>query len=88
MERRGEFGHIINVSSMSGHRVPDGASGGAFYSATKFALRALTEGLRQEVSWQRMVPYYRHPGRQHVLLPQKLSASGTVRLQCQQRALL
>lgn len=49
MERRGIFGHIINISSMSGHRVPDGASGGAFYSATKFALRALTEGLRQEV---------------------------------------
>lgn len=49
MERRGQFGHIINISSMSGHRVPDGAGGGAFYSATKFALRALTEGLRQEV---------------------------------------
>ncbi len=49
MARRGQYGHIINISSMSGHRVPDAASGGAFYSATKFALRALTEGLRQEV---------------------------------------
>lgn len=49
MARRGQYGHVINISSMSGHRVPDGAGGGAFYSATKFALRALTEGLRQEV---------------------------------------
>ncbi len=49
MQRRSAFGHVINISSMSGHRVPDGASGGAFYSATKYALRALTEGLRQEV---------------------------------------
>lgn len=49
MQRRGSFGHIINISSMSGHRVPDGAGGGSFYSATKYALRALTEGLRQEV---------------------------------------
>lgn len=56
MERRGRFGHIINISSMSGHRVPDGASGGAFYSATKYALRALTEGLRQEV-WIPFYPY-------------------------------
>lgn len=50
MTRRGKYGHIINISSMSGHRVPNGASGGAFYAATKHALRALTEGLRQEVS--------------------------------------
>ncbi|CAL8470025.1 g9567 [Coccomyxa elongata] len=48
MTRRGQYGHIINISSMSGHRVPNGASGGAFYAATKHALRALTEGLRQE----------------------------------------
>ncbi len=57
MERRGIFGHIINISSMSGHRVPDGASGGAFYSATKFALRALTEGLRQEVGLVPPLPF-------------------------------
>ena len=49
MKRRGQYGHIINISSMSGHRVPNGGSGGAFYAATKHALRALTEGLRQEV---------------------------------------
>ena len=49
MSRRGQYGHIINISSMSGHRVPNAASGGSFYAATKHALRALTEGLRQEV---------------------------------------
>jgi NADP-dependent 3-hydroxy acid dehydrogenase YdfG len=32
----------------AGHRIPVGIGGGGFYSATKHALRALTEGLRQE----------------------------------------
>ena len=49
MTRREQYGHVINISSMSAHRVPNGASGGSFYAATKHALRALTEGLRQEV---------------------------------------
>src|SRR5277367_5596127 len=39
-------GHIINVSSVAGHRVGPGF---AVYSATKYAVRALSEGLRQEV---------------------------------------
>jgi NADP-dependent 3-hydroxy acid dehydrogenase YdfG len=39
-------GHFINVSSVAGHKVGPGF---AVYSATKFAVRALTEGLRQEV---------------------------------------
>ena len=39
-------GHVVNLGSMSGHRVP---GRGGFYSATKFAVRALTEGLRQEL---------------------------------------
>lgn len=38
-------GHIVNVSSVSGHRVDPTA---AVYSATKFAVAALSEGLRQE----------------------------------------
>lgn len=38
-------GHIVNVSSVSGHRVDPTA---AVYSATKFAVVALSEGLRQE----------------------------------------
>lgn len=40
-------GHIINVSSVAGHEV---GLGGAVYSGTKFAVRAITEGLRQEES--------------------------------------
>lgn len=39
-------GHIINVSSVAGHKIRPGA---AVYAATKHAVRALTEGLRQEV---------------------------------------
>jgi NADP-dependent 3-hydroxy acid dehydrogenase YdfG len=47
MERRGVAGHIVHVSSMAGHRVPGPDSG--FYAGTKFAVRAMTEGLRQEL---------------------------------------
>ncbi|MGW3098829.1 SDR family oxidoreductase [Streptomyces sp. NPDC001102] len=43
--RRQGGGHIVNVSSVSGHRVDPTA---AVYSATKFAVAALSEGLRQE----------------------------------------
>ena len=45
MQRR-KGGHFINVSSVAGHRV-----GPSFvvYAATKYAVRALSEGLRQEV---------------------------------------
>jgi NADP-dependent 3-hydroxy acid dehydrogenase YdfG len=39
-------GHFINVSSVAGHKVGPGS---AVYAATKFAVRALSEGLRQEV---------------------------------------
>lgn len=39
-------GHIINVSSVAGHKV---SPGGAVYSATKTAVRVISEGLRQEV---------------------------------------
>jgi 17beta-estradiol 17-dehydrogenase / 3beta-hydroxysteroid 3-dehydrogenase len=46
MRRRGDDGHVIHVSSMGGHRVPQG---GGMYAATKFAVRALTESLRLEL---------------------------------------
>jgi NADP-dependent 3-hydroxy acid dehydrogenase YdfG len=42
-----ESGHIINLSSVAGIKVF--APGGTVYSGTKFAVSAITEGLRQEV---------------------------------------
>jgi NADP-dependent 3-hydroxy acid dehydrogenase YdfG len=40
-------GHIINVSSVAGHRVRPSST---VYSATKTAVRVISEGLRQEVT--------------------------------------
>lgn len=40
-------GHIVNVSSVAGRRV---FMGGSVYCATKFAVTAFSEGLRQELS--------------------------------------
>ncbi|CAG08971.1 unnamed protein product [Tetraodon nigroviridis] len=47
-ERNVDDGHIIHINSMSGHRVVPSADI-HFYSATKYAVTALTEGLRQEL---------------------------------------
>lgn len=44
--QRQKDGHIINVSSVAGHKVRPGS---AVYAATKHAVLALSEGLRQEV---------------------------------------
>jgi NADP-dependent 3-hydroxy acid dehydrogenase YdfG len=43
---RQKGGHIINIASVAGHKV---SMGGAVYCATKHAVRAISEGLRQEV---------------------------------------
>jgi len=45
--QKAESGQIINVASTAGHRVGPTT---AVYSATKYAVRALSEGLRQEVT--------------------------------------
>lgn len=45
MEKQ-KFGHILNVSSVAGHTI---FKGSAVYSGTKFAVRAISEGLRQEI---------------------------------------
>ncbi|KAI9560320.1 hypothetical protein GHT06_014337 [Daphnia sinensis] len=47
-ERGVDDGQIIHISSLSGHRVPI-SPGNHFYSATKFCVRSLTEGHRQEL---------------------------------------
>jgi NADP-dependent 3-hydroxy acid dehydrogenase YdfG len=45
MLQRGS-GHILNISSVAGHQVGDGAG---VYSATKFFVHAMTESLRKEI---------------------------------------
>lgn len=49
---RGVEGHIVHISSMAAHRVPPESG---VYSASKHAVRALTEALRQEL-WQEDAP--------------------------------
>lgn len=43
--REQKSGHIINISSVAGHKV---FPSGAVYCATKFAVRAISEGIRLE----------------------------------------
>ncbi|XP_076342583.1 dehydrogenase/reductase SDR family member 11-like isoform X2 [Tachypleus tridentatus] len=47
MRENNTDGQVIHISSMSAHRIPPG--GFAFYSGTKFMVRALAEGLRNEL---------------------------------------
>jgi NADP-dependent 3-hydroxy acid dehydrogenase YdfG len=44
--KRQKAGHIISVSSVAGRKVNPG---GVVYSATKHAVRVISEGLRQDV---------------------------------------
>ena len=44
--QRQKSGHVVNLSSVAGHEVRPGS---AVYAATEHAVRALSEGLRQEV---------------------------------------
>ena len=44
--KRQKAGHIINVSSVAGHKV---RPGNAVYAATKHAVRVISEGLRMEL---------------------------------------
>ena len=46
MRQHGDWGQVVHISSMSAHRVPEGSG---VYSATKFAIRSLTESLRKEL---------------------------------------
>lgn len=60
-------GHIVNVSSVAGHKV---GPGGAVYSATKTAVRVLSEGLRQEVKPYNIRTTIISPGAVATELPQ------------------
>lgn len=64
-----EGGHIINISSIAGHKV---MPGGAVYCATKFAVRALSEGLRQELGDKIRVTII-SPGAVDTELPQTIT---------------
>jgi len=66
-------GHIINVSSVAGHRVGPGS---AVYSATKFAVRALSEGLRQEVKPYNLRTTVISPGAVATELPNSINDPG------------
>jgi len=44
--KRQKSGHIVNVSSVAGHKI---RPGNAVYAATKHAVRVISEGLRMEV---------------------------------------
>ncbi len=63
-------GHFINVSSVAGHRVGPGF---AVYAATKWAVRALTEGLRQEVKPYNIRTTVISPGAVATELPNSVS---------------
>uniref|UniRef100_A0A3B5BBP2 Dehydrogenase/reductase (SDR family) member 11b n=1 Tax=Stegastes partitus TaxID=144197 RepID=A0A3B5BBP2_9TELE len=63
-ERNVDDGHIIHINSMSGHRTTPMADI-HFYSATKFAVTALTEGLRQEL--REAKSHIRATGSHHLL---------------------
>jgi len=63
-------GHFINVSSVAGHKV---RAGGAVYAATKHAVLALSEGLRQEVKPYNIRTTVISPGAVATELPDSIS---------------
>lgn len=63
-------GHIINVSSVAGHKV---RAGGAVYAATKHAVRVISEGLREEVKPYNLRTTIISPGAVDTELPNSIS---------------
>ncbi|MDQ3907565.1 MAG: SDR family oxidoreductase [Acidobacteriota bacterium] len=63
-------GHIINVSSVAGHKV---RAGGAVYAATKHAVRVISEGLRQEVKPYNIRTTVISPGAVTTELPESIT---------------
>src|SRR5512132_3844755 len=63
-------GHIINVSSVAGHKV---GPGGVVYAATKHAVRVISEGLRQEVKPYNIRSTVISPGAVATELPESIT---------------
>lgn len=63
-------GHIINVSSVAGHKV---TPAGAVYCATKHAVRAISEGLRSEAKAYNMRTTIISPGAVATELPSHIT---------------
>jgi NADP-dependent 3-hydroxy acid dehydrogenase YdfG len=68
--QRQKSGHVINVSSVAGHSV---RPAGAVYSATKTAVRVISEGLRQEVKPWNIRTTIISPGAVATELPQSIT---------------
>ncbi len=68
--QRQKSGHFINVSSVAGHRV---GPAGVVYSATKTAVRVISEGLRQEVKPWNIRTTIVSPGAVATELPQSIT---------------
>ena len=68
--QRQKSGHFINVSSVAGHRV---GPAGVVYSATKTAVRVISEGLRQEVKPWNIRATIISPGAVDTELPQSIT---------------
>lgn len=75
--QRQKQGHIINIASVLGFKVF--APGGTVYSATKFAVRALTEGLRIELKADNIRSTIISPGVVATELPEGSSEEATRR---------
>jgi NADP-dependent 3-hydroxy acid dehydrogenase YdfG len=71
--RERKSGHIINVSSVAGHLI---GPAGSVYSATKFAVRAITEGLRKEEGGNNIRTTIISPGAVASELPETISDAG------------
>jgi NADP-dependent 3-hydroxy acid dehydrogenase YdfG len=69
---RQKSGHFVNVSSVAGHKV---RGGGVVYSATKHAVRVISEGLRQEVKPHNIRTTIISPGAVDTELPNSISES-------------
>jgi NADP-dependent 3-hydroxy acid dehydrogenase YdfG len=63
-------GHIINVSSVAGHKVRPGS---IVYSATKHAVRVISEGLRQEAKPHGLRTTVISPGAVDTELPESIT---------------